>query len=58
MNLEDTLALMSICAVVGTAFNMFLSLRIANSIGAVKEWTREHFVAKDDLRRYIRTKGI
>ena len=53
MTPETTLTILSICGVLGTAFNVYLSLRIANSVQGVKLWTRENFVAKDEFGNYI-----
>jgi hypothetical protein len=53
MTPEETLTLLSICGIAGTAFNVYLSLRIANSVTGVKLWTRENFVAKDEISGYL-----
>lgn len=58
MTPNDALTVISICGIVGTAFNVYLSLKIANSVGTVKLWVREHFLAKEDFYRYKRTDGI
>lgn len=54
MDPQQALTIISIAAVVGTGFNMYLSLKISNSIRGLKLWASDKFVAKDDLRRYIR----
>ena len=52
MTPSDTLTILSIAGIVGTAVNVWLSLRIANSITGVKLWVRENFIAKDESWRY------
>ena len=52
MTPEQTLTIISIAAVIGTGFNVYLSLKIGNSVDKLKLWVREHFVAKSDLYHY------
>lgn len=54
MTPETALTLISIAGVVGTAFNMFLSLKISNSIHRVKLWVNENFIAKQDAKLYLK----
>lgn len=53
MTPENALTIMSICAVVGTGLNVYLSLTISNSVLKVKEWAREMFVDKQSFYRYL-----
>lgn len=53
MTPETALAVMSICAIIGTGLNVWLTLRISNSIMGLKLWVREIFVAKEDMTTYL-----
>jgi hypothetical protein len=38
---------------VGTAVNVWITLRISNSIRGLKIWVMEKFVSKDDMTHYL-----
>lgn len=52
MSPENALTIMSICAVIGTGLNVYLSLKIGNSVLKLKDWARETFVDKEQFYRY------
>ena len=45
---------MTIIGGVGTIANVYLTMKIANSIAKVQLWAKDTFVAKGDLAMYIR----
>lgn len=53
MTPENALTIMSICAVVGTGLNVYLTLTISNSALKLREWVREMFVDKQTFYRYL-----
>lgn len=53
MNADDALVTITIIGSAGTLANVWLTLSIRNSILGLKLWTRENFVAKEDLPQYL-----
>jgi len=58
MNPNDALTYVTLIGAAGTAVNVFLTLKIANSISKVQLWAQDKFVAKEDLSRYIRASQV
>lgn len=54
MSPNDALTYITIIGAVGTAANLYLTLKIANSIAKVQLWAKDNFVAKSDLAMYLR----
>lgn len=54
MSPNDALTYITVIGAVGTGLNLYLTLRIANSIAQVQLWAKDNFVAKSDLAMYIR----
>ena len=52
MSPELALTVISIMGVAGTGFNIWIALKISNSVKGVQLWTLENFVAKKHSRYY------
>jgi hypothetical protein len=53
MSIETLAAFVSVIVALGTGLNVWLTLRLTASIGGLKLWSLEKFVAKDDMSNYI-----
>lgn len=53
MSPENALLGITIIGGLGTVVNVWLTLSIQKSILGLKLWTRENFVAKEDLPQYL-----
>lgn len=53
MTPDQTLVAVAIVGTIGTLANVWLTLSIQKSILGLKLWTRENFVAKDDMSTYL-----
>lgn len=53
MTPDQAVAIISGVTVVGTLFNIYLTLSIRNSVLTLKLWARENFVSKEDLPQYL-----
>lgn len=53
MTPEQAAIYLTVIGGLGTAFNVWLTLIIRNSVLGLKLWTHENFVSKEDMTTYL-----
>ena len=58
MTPEQAAVFISIVGIVGTAFNVWLTVKIKSEILGLKLWVTQNFVAKEDMQSYLSPYGF
>lgn len=58
MTPEQAAAYITAVGLIGTAFNVYLTIRIKSEILGLKLWVTQNFVAKEDMQSYLAPYGF